>query len=315
MAGEEPGKPQVLVSYPGPDGSGDIQDIFVYLRPETNGVLAESTLLRVIKERPQYRSGVTLIYLANLPGEFILSHHIVERHYAQKFYFAVHGRRAFTDSMISGFERFFCVSWKESTVIGSFEALNVLGVTPEQLHSTRVPAKDHLVVDGQSIKRIRDVFVVNYDIPALLAKNSRSTDIAVMLFRCRIDYTDFHALVDAMHEALVEVGTLAANAAPSRAFHYSKGPFEQLLDAVDYLYRKDGQPVPLEELSFVRYAESRGFTLADVMGVVRHPIGMFADADGGLQEENIFVRTADDTYAEALDKLARLRAQLWIRRY
>ena len=315
MADQGAGGPQVLVPYPGPDGSGDIQDIFVYLRPETNGVLVESTLLRVIKERPHYREGVSLIYLANLPGEFILSHHIVERHYAQKFYFAVHGGRAFTRSMIERFERFFRASWSESTVIGAFEALNVLGMTPEQLHATWVPAAHHLVVDGQSVKHIDGTYVVNYDIPAILAKNSRSTDIAVMLFRCNIDYEDFHELVDDMHEALVETGILEEHVSPSRAFHYSKGPFEQLLDAVDYLYAPDGRTVSLEELSFVEYAAHHGFSLSDLMGVVRHPIGMFEDGRGELREENIFVYTANDTYAEALEKLRALRAQLWIRRY
>ncbi len=311
---ETRGEPQVLVPYPGPDGSGDVQDIFVYLRPETNGVLVESTLLRVIEKCRKDRSGIKLIYLANIPGDFILRNHIVERHYAQKFYFAVHGKRAFTHSMRERVEAYFGVVWDEAHVIGGFEALNVLNKTPEGLHSTWVPAGDHLVVDGQSIKRIEGILVVNYDIPAILAKNSRSTDIAVMLFRCS-DYDYFEELVDLMHEALVEKGILGKNVPASRAFHYSKGPFEQLLDAVDYLYASGSEPVPLEGLSFVQYAAARGFTLDDLLGVVRNPIGLFDDGGGELREDNIFIYTADDSYAESIDKLEHLRAQHWTRRY
>lgn len=274
----------------------------------------ESTLLRVIEECRNDRTEARLIYLANIPGEFILRNHIVERHYAQKFYFAVHGKNAFTGSMRRQVAAHFGVDWDHATVIGAFEALNVLGTTPEELHSTWVPDSDLLVVDGQSIKKIRGNLIVNYDIPALLAKNTRSTDIAVMLFRCT-DYEFFETLVELMHEALVEKGILGEKVPASRAFHYSKGPFEQLLDAIDYLYVSGSKPVPLEDLSFVQYAAGRGFTLEDLLGVVRNPIGMFVDTDGGLSEDNIFVRTTDDTYNESIDKLQQLRAQLWTRRY
>lgn len=314
MDQEESREPQVLVPYPGPDGSGTIQDIFVYLRPETNGVLVESTLLKVIETCRKDGHDIKLIYLANIPGEFIVQHHIVERHYAQKFYFAVHGRQVFTESMRRRVEAHFGVRWDEVTIVGAFEALNLLGKTPEELHSTWVRPEDHLVVDGQSIKRIGTVFVINYDIPALLAKNSRSTDIAVMLFRCG-ERDRFGELVDEMHTALVEKGILGKNVPPSRAFHYSKGPFEQILDAVDYLYYAGGRPVPLTELSFVQYAAGREVGSRDLLGVIRNPIGLFDDGSGVLQEENIFIYTADDTFSEAIDKLSRMRAQFWTRRY
>jgi len=314
VGGTSSGEPQVLVPYPGPDPSGTVQDIFVYLRPETNGVIVESTLLGVIDKARKNREEIRLIYLANIPGEFILRNHIVERHYAQRFYFAVHGKGAFTGTMKKRVCEHFGVDWETANIIGAFEALNVLHKTPEELHATWVPASDHLIVDGQSIKRIVDVLVVNYDMPALLAKNTRSTDIAVMLFRCS-DYDLFEEVVDLMHDALVDTGVLGERVPASRAFHFSKGPFEQLLDAVDYLYKSGSIPVPLDDLSFVRYAATRGFTLEDLLGVVRNPICMF-DGDGDeLEEDSIFVRTRDDTYAQAIDKLEHLRAQLWTRRY
>ncbi|HKJ86055.1 MAG TPA: hypothetical protein VKA06_08260, partial [Spirochaetia bacterium] len=165
MAREGSDGPQILVPYPGPDGSGEIQDIFVYLRPETNGVLVESLLLKVIQGCSQYRSGIRLVYLANFPGQFIVDNHIVERHYAHKFFFAVHGKRAFTSRMKDVFSRRFEVQFADADVIGSFEALQVLDMTPDQLFRLWVPAEDVLHIDGQTIKRYEGRFIVNYDIP------------------------------------------------------------------------------------------------------------------------------------------------------
>ncbi len=299
--------------YPGPDGSGEIQDIFVYLRPETNGVLVESLLLKVIQGCSQYRTGIKLVYLANFPGQFIVDHHIVERHYAHKFFFAVHGKRVFTSRMRQAFSRRFEVPFADADVIGSFEALHVLDVTPDELFRLWVPAEDVLHIDGQTIKRYGRRYIVNYDIPALLHKNSRNTDIAVMLFRCNLDYGYFVELTDEMREALVEQSVLSANVPASRAFHYSKGPMEQLLDATDYLCRSDGSTVDADELSFVSYAARHGYSAGQLLGVVHSPICLFELPDGSLLEENIFTYTSTDTYPEALEKLGAIRAQLWMR--
>jgi hypothetical protein len=307
--------PQVLVQYPGPDPGADVQDIFVYLRPETNGVLVESTLLRVVQGCEYYRNGISLIYLANVPGQFILDHHVVEQHYSHKLFFAVHGKRAFTAHMRDAFENHFRESWQASSILGSYEALYILNLTPEELFSVWVPRTEIMTVDGQTIKKIGDNYVVNYDIPALLQKNNRATDIAVMLFRSRLDYGYFESLVREMQGSLVEQGILDPDKPPTRVFHYSRGPFEQVLDATDYLYGADG-PVPLEALTFVQYAAQRGYSTQDLMNLVKNPICLFGGDDGSeVIEENILNYTMNDTYPEAIDKLATLRAQLWIRRY
>ena len=304
--------PQILVPYPGPDGSGDVHDIFVYLRPETNGVLVESALLKVVQSCAEYRSSIKLVYLANFPGAYILDQHIVERHYAHKFYFAVHGRRVFTRHMIDSFERQFGVPFADARVIGSFEALSELHESPEQLFSQWVPVSDLLHVNGQSIKRIGDVFIVNYDIPALLHKNTRSTDIAVMLFRCSVDSGYVRQLVDQMRESLIANNTLPSQLPASRAFHFSKGPFEQLLDATGYLRHPDATAVDQHDLSFIRYAETHGYSGDQLMSLVSNPVCVFEPTEGEFLEESIFTYTSTDSYPQAIAKLATLRSQIWI---
>lgn len=313
MAEGTPEGPQILVPYPGPDTSGMIQDIFLYLRPETNGTLVESALLKVVQGCSQYRTGIKLVYLANFPGEFILEHHIVERHYAHKFFFAVHGKRAFTSRMKHEFERHFHVPFAEAEIVGSFEALHVLDLTPEELFSYWVPEAEMMRVDGQTIKRHDDLYIVNYDIPALMHKNVRGTDIAVMLFRCNTDYDYFVDLVEEMREALVEHRVLSSDRPASRAFHYSKGPMEQLLDATDYLRRPDGTAVDPDELSFVAYAKRHGYTTSELLGIVRSPICLFELPDGSTVEDSIFTYTEAESFDEALAKLPTIRAQVWIR--
>ncbi len=310
MEAEQQHRPAVLIPYAGPDSTPDIQDIFVYMRPETNGVLGESTILKVIERCPEYRVDIQLVYLANVPGEFIVSNYIVEHHYASKLHFAVLGKAACTRFMRDQFERKFEVPFESAPVVGSFEALKALNLGPEELFDSWVDEKDLLFVDGQSFKRIRDRFVINYDIPALLHKNSRSTDIAVMIFRTRTSYAYFGDLVERMRQNLIAEGLISAHLHAGRAFHYSKSPFEQILDGLGYLYDRESSPVPLDQVSFCRFLREHGISQAEILGSVRNPIGLFESAAGDLVEENLFTHTFHDSYATALAKFRTIRAQI-----
>lgn len=307
--------PKVLIPYPGPSRADGEQDIFVYLRPETNGVRVESAVLRVIERCSAYKKDLHLVYLANVPGEYILDHHIVEQHYSLKLEFAVHGAALFTPHMRAVFEAFFGVSTESVPVVGAYEALRALGISPEVLFRRWVPETDLLVVDGQSVKRIDGLYVVNYDIPAVLHKNSRGTDIAVMIFRTARGYDYFNGLVDQMRDALVSNNLLNPEMHLSRAFHYSKGPFEQILDGFGYLFTPDMQFASLSDLTFPTYLAERGIDFETIKGLIRHPILQFSEAapSGGgdrLVEEHLFAYTMFDSYDAAIDKLSRMVAQI-----
>ncbi len=302
--------PAVLVPYPGPTDDPRVQDIFVYLRPETNGTLVESILFKVIEQCPAYKKSLFLAYLANVPGDYIVRNNIVEEHYSVKLHFAVHGKNAFTPFMRSKFEKWFQQDFAEAEVIGSFEALNILKKNPEELFVLRVPRRDICSVDGQSIKKIGNYFVVNYDIPALLHKNSKNTDIAVMVFRTTMPYDEFHLLVEQMRERLVQESVLAPNMPPSRVFHYSKGPFEQVLDGIGYLYDKNGNMLPIDAFSFSSFLISRGLDAETIYGIIRNPIIQYEDHALHIHEDSIFRYTIDDTYNEAFLKLSGIRSQV-----
>jgi hypothetical protein len=288
-----------------------MQDIFVYLRPESNGVLVESTMLRIIQKDPDYKKKIFLVYLTNLPGEFVLKNHIVEEHYAVKLKFAVLGRKIFTPYMKSVFSREFGADMDTLPAIGSFEALRILSLSPEELFRYWVPEKDFRIICGQSIKKIGDLYVVNYDIPALLQKNVRGTDIAVMIFRTSLSYLEFKDIIGRMESALLDAKILSPEIPPSRVFHYSKGPFEQLLDGMGYVYSQEGVHVPMENLSFARFLVSRGVDFSVVRGLIKNPIVTEGSAED-QKENTIYSLTKEASYQDAFDKLLNLNSQIII---
>lgn len=304
-------KPRVLVPYAGPDAGGEFSDIFVYLRPESNGVVAESAILKVIENCSAYRDDLFLAYMANLPGDFISRQRLVERHYAVKLVFAVHGGAAFTPHMRKTFERHFGEDFEKARPIGAFQALDELGVRADDLFSVWVPESRMLVVDGQTIKRVWGRYIVNYDIPALLHRNTAETDIAVMLFRTRRSYQYFADLTRQMKDAVVQQGVIRPGDHFTRVFHYSKSPFEQMLDARGHLLSPEGDFLSIERSSFGRFCLDRGMSVEQLNGLLDNPICTFLDGEY-RKEEHLFTQTSHLSYVDAYAQAQRIVAQAWL---
>lgn len=301
--------PTVVQPYGGPTRDAGLQDLFVYLRPETNGVKVESVLLSVIRGDPRYRERIALVYLANLPGDFIVQRRVVEHHYATRLHFTRKGKAAFTPSMRRRFEEYFHTGFEEATVLGAFEVVASGRYRWDELFDLWVSPNDLCELNGQTIKRIGDLFVINYDIPALLRKNNGSTDIAVMLFRSSLTYADFRELVRLMGRALVEHGILGERVPLARAFHFSKGPFEQILDALGFLYGERGEHLPILLTSFCDFLMRKGMAVSTILDAVRNPIMHFRNGEGDLVEEDLLVYTFGESYEGAYAKLLTVVAQ------
>lgn len=292
--------PKIIVPFRSATGDGRCsdfcQDMIVYLRPETNGIQTESVLFRVFKE-PHWHSKVDLVYLANVPGQFLLERGVVERHYSHRIRFARQGAEAFTPEMRDTFSRFFGIPFDKARIVGAFEALSLLRLDEEALFRIWVPVYDLLDLEGQLVKRVADnLFVVNYDIPALLTKHHSATDVAAMVFRTELSYQEFQAAVDQIRQSLVKEGLLDPDKPEHRVFHWSRGPFEQLLDAQGYVYNVRDEPVPLGELAFGRYLLDQGESEAEILATLADPF---------LSGRNLFTATLFDTFEQAL---ARYRA-------
>jgi hypothetical protein len=172
-----------------------------------------------------------------------------------------------------------------------------LGLDEDQLFKVWVPVYDLLDLEGQLVKRIEaDLFVVNYDIPALLNKHHPTSDVAAMVFRTELSYDEFKPAVDQIRQSLVNEGLLDPDKPEHRVFHWSRGPFEQLLDAQGYVYNVRDEPVPLGELAFGRYLLDHGETEETILAALGDPF-----ATG----RNLFTTTLFDTFDQAY---ARYRA-------
>lgn len=305
----QPRLPTVLIPYPGPCPKKICHDVFVYLRPETNGVEVESTILRVINTNPRYKERLKLCYLANIPGDFIVQRRIVEKHYALQLYFAVHGKESFTGYMKKQFENFFQIPFEEAPIIGSFDALDVLHMNYNELFQLRVPKEDMFTIHGQTVKRYKGYYIVNYDIPAILHKNNNRTDIAVMIFRTNLDYGSFHGVIDEMGKALIQEEILDPGKPLSRIFHYSKGPFDQVRDAIGYLYTKKNRHVSFKRISFAQYLIERGVSMNRILQVIKAPLMQFYSEDGSIVERDIYTYTMGNSYPEAYEKYSRIVSQ------
>ena len=306
---QTPHKPSILVPYRGPDPSGQTLDVFVYLRPESNGVIAESVIINVVKACRATHPGIDLVYLANIPGAHIVEKRIVERHYAVRLFFAVHGGRPFSEDMRHQFECFYHQPFASHEVIGAFEALRRFRWTPEELFRLWVEENAVVRIAGQVIKRYRDVWIVNYDIPALLHKNNAQTDIAVMTFRTREGYPHFFELGQRIRERLVSEGVLSYGMPIARAAHISRSPFEQLLDARDYLLCGERSTGCVFASSFAQYLLARGVSEARITGLVEHPICRIDYGAGLPKEFNLLDLCEGFSYQDGLDILSRIGSQ------
>jgi hypothetical protein len=232
----------------------------------------------------------------------MVENRIIEEHYALNIHFAKKGKGAFTEGMILQFERYFDEKFDSASIIGPFEALELLEMTEEELFRIWVPVEDFTRINGQIVKKYADHYIVNYDIPALLQKNSTRTDVFSMILRSFLPYEKFHKLINSINGALEVEGIITNPVLYSHVFHYSKGPFEQILDGKGYIYTKEDQHIDLSELSFFSYLISNGCKREDILKAIDNPILRFTVNGGKTEEHNLFVYTYNDSYEEALLK-------------
>ncbi len=291
-------KPTIIIPYPGPSLAPDVQDIFIYLRPESNGVQVEGPLLKSIRDYPAPKGSLKIIYMANIPGSFLIKHRIIEEHYSLKVRFAMLGRDLFTPTMRRSFEDYFQIPFSEAEIIGAFKALKKLKLTSEELFHLWIPEKDLLTIHGQTVKKVKDIFIVNYDIPALIHKNNNRTNIFVIILRSFLPYIENHKIIDLTGKSLGEQGLLADHMPLSYILHYSKGPFEQILDGLGYAYTREEKHAALPSLSFFAYLLERGCDREDILDAIHNPIMNFS-TESGIAEKNLLLFTAEKSFEEA----------------
>ncbi len=294
--------PSIIIPYSGPDASGQFLDVFLYLRPETNGVDVEKSLFRVIHNVPEYRNAVRMVYLANLPGHFLAENQVILRHYRIREYFARKGKTGMTPGMKNHFRVYFGLDPETSQILGAYEAMEKLKLDEKSLFEVWVDPFDILITCGQIIKRYQNCFIINYDIPYLLKQDLEGTDIAAMIFRFAMGPEGIHNALEAMRQSLVLDNILDPLQPPARVFHYSKSPFDLLLDSTGHLVGPQKTLLGWQASSFGTFLLEHGLSETEIEDIIRNPIFEFEVPRAGRIEEHINIATIDFSYEEALSK-------------
>lgn len=302
--------PTVVIPFDPECQTEHCQDVCVYLRPESNGVQVESAMMRTIQANPTYRENVKLVYLANLPGEFIGRRKVIEHHYRLKILFSMKGKKLFTDYMKKAFSEYFDEPFEDAEILGSFEAIRKHGFSRDDLFNIWVDQKEIFHLNGQTIKHFNGLYIVNYDIPAILKKNKANTDVAAMILRTRLGPDSIHRLTKDMIEALKERDFLQGTKSITRVFHFSRSPFEQILDCTGFLYNSEGSHVELRKIHFYRYLVEKGVSSLTIRKFLEYPLFGFEDAEGNYFEDTIYAVTHGMGYEEAYKKFLEAKTQI-----
>jgi hypothetical protein len=172
-------------------------------------------------------------------------------------------------------------------------------MTEQGLFEVWVEDRGFTKIHQQSIKLVGGLYVVNYDIPALLRPDGHATDVFTMILRCLAPWPRIHELIDRMCAGLEAAGITSARRPPSRVFHASTGPFMQVLDGTCYVYSPSADAVAAEELSFGAWLARSGVNASVLEGALREPIMRFR-TPAGVVERHLFDHTLECSFSEAL---------------
>ncbi len=211
------------------------------------------------------------------------------------------------------FSNYFRINFEDAEIIGSFDAVSILGYAEDELFNLWIDEADILSINGQMIKKFGKYFIINCDIPAILHKNNENTDIAVMVFRTHLWGKDFYNVIEKMTEVLLEEGILRSESQFSHVFHYSKGPCEQILDAIGFLYDSKGNHLPLENIRFYNFLLDKGMLSNEINSLIKEPILQFRNRNGKIEEKSIFQVTMNLSYEKSWEIIKSATAQVLLK--
>ena len=241
----------VLIPY-NPEENKNATLSLIAVRPETNKVIYESEIIKSVEPY------IEAAYMANISGQYIRQKKIIESRYSLQIKFARNGKEEIAKypAFITQFEKKFQTSFNSAPIIGAYDAVtyNFLGKNEEELFNTIVPSEDLLDLYGQTVKKIKGYYVVNYDMPAIATKYHNGTDIFVIVVRV----TDLRRHISDINHEIYDrftsnnsIDILDSEKRKSlcwynqvkRTYHISWSHIQAMFDIVDYVFTEDQIPV------------------------------------------------------------------------
>jgi hypothetical protein len=270
-------QPDVLIPYSiaaDRERLADSSICVISVRPETNKVNYEAIIVQSILPYGE------VVYLASLNGNLINKMAIIACHYSSQLQFAITGKEEMNKypEMIEAFEEKFKVNFEGANIIGSFQALLDFKVKndAEELFATMVPESDFLNMYGQTIKKIDDYYILNYDIPAIITRHHEKTAMFIIAFRFNdpsLRFSDLHHLIyenmcrnenteilgpEERHNLHLEWYDRVR-----RTYHISRSHIEAMFDLTDYVFKDEKERIPFSATPLGQMLIKRGILSAE----------------------------------------------------
>ena len=257
-------RPDVLIQYMNNDTT-DLPTAVIYVRPKTNLVKYEKEILVGLQPYAD------VIYLANLNGKLFIKNALILEHYSTQYKFSIMGKEEVKkySEMKKKIEKFFDRDFDSMKIIGAFDAMLEMNLTADALFNIIVEKKDFLKLYGQTIKKVKDYYIVNYNIPAILEKYTPTANIFVVAVRLKDKNTSLKLLDQSIFENIQndkntpiidedKLGKLKWNEKIRRTYHISRNHIIAMFDMMDFVFKSNGDHIKLEEIPFAKWLFDRG---------------------------------------------------------
>ncbi len=270
-------KPDIIINY-------DLSEIesetgVVYVRPESNEVNYEKAILKGVMP------SADVIYMANLNGALFIKDALIVEHNACQYRFAIFGKEEMIRyrEMAEAFENHFNVDFNKAKIVGSFEAILTLNISSDELFNTIVPNDRFLYLYGQTIKRVGDVFVINYDLPAIISRYTPTANIFVIVLRSKEKNFNFKGLSQSITKMIQTTDyydllddNIKKNMLPDemirRIYHISRNHFMAMCDMLDFVFYSNSDQISPNQTTLGHKLIEKGITGQHIIHIKEYPI-------------------------------------------
>jgi len=299
-------KPDIIIRYSG-FNSTNLPTCVIYVRPQTNIVSYEKAIL---KGTQKYAN---VSYMANLNGMLFLKDALILDHYACEYRFAIYAGQEIEKypEMIDKFENFFNIKFKNAKIIGSFDAILLLGKSPKELYDCFVEEKEFLKLYGQTIKKIKDFYIVNYDIPQIINEYNTHTNIFIVSICFKKEEYSFEEVNQSIINEILnddkaaiidedKLNSLSMYDKIKRTYHLSSNHIKAMFDMTDFIFKNDCTRINFIETPLGKNLIDSGFTEDHLKSIKEYPI-LYVNKNNNKTLINIIEEANGRSFSETLD--------------
>lgn len=280
----------------------------VYVRPETNEIHYEKAIIMGITPFAD------VIYLANINGKIFIKDALILEHYSSQYKFSITAKQEMAKhpEMVKMFEDYFKEDFVESNIIGSFDAILKINMTSEVLFNTVVSEQNFLKFYGQTIKKINNYYIVNYDIPAIIKRYTPKANVFAIAIKFKnenISFTDinqsiFDQIKNSNDTPLIyddEYKNMNWIEKVKRTYHISKNNVMAMFDMVDFIITTKNVHIKFENTPLGRILTDKyNINSDDIFKIKDNPL-VYAKINGIRKLINIIEEADGKNLIESAD--------------